>query len=361
MLCLHRIAALTILAGAVLMNLATADTLSPAPEGTFTVALIPDTQRYLGPDTGREGGDEVTNPAFTSRTSWIAENLDAQRIVFVSHMGDITDRNDKRQWEVARACMDQLHGKVPYGISVGNHDFTDKPGGEAALFQKYFGAERFAGMPWYGASYGGHPDLGPAVSGNNGNSYQLFPAEGLDFILLHLECNAPDDVLAWADSVLETHRDRLAIITTHMYLGGIERKGADEPQGRMQWKKVHGERGNTPEQLWEKCFSKQPNLLLVLCGDQSASITHYQSSTGSHGNTVHEILTDYPRDADDSDWIRLLRFHSAATKIEVITYSPTQDTLCESVSHKTARDDHQFELDISGAIAAYQGRKDEQP
>ncbi len=85
--------------------------LTPAPEGTFTIAVIPDTQRYLGPGSGREEErDTVINPAFESRTAWLAANLETQRMVFISHMGDIIDKNEPRQWRVARACMDRLHG-----------------------------------------------------------------------------------------------------------------------------------------------------------------------------------------------------------------------------------------------------------
>jgi len=32
----------------------------------------------------------------------------------------------------------------------------------------------------------------------------------------------------------------------------------------MQWKKVHGERGNSPEEMWDKSFRKHPNLFSVL-------------------------------------------------------------------------------------------------
>src|SRR5690606_27533125 len=79
------------------------DALLAAPDGTFTVAVIPDTQRYLGPGTGREDdAASVHNPAFASRTAWLADNIETQRIVFVSHMGDIVDRNVDEQWGVAR-------------------------------------------------------------------------------------------------------------------------------------------------------------------------------------------------------------------------------------------------------------------
>lgn len=331
--------------------------LTPAPEDTFTIAVIPDTQRYLGPGSGREEeSGELRNPAFESRTSWLAANLAAQRIVFISHTGDIVDKNEPRQWRIARENMDRIHGRVPYGIAVGNHDMAGNVG-DSRLFQEYFGAARYTGEPWYGGTYEGQPGHAPEVSGNNANSFQLFSAGGLDFIIAHLECNAPDNVLKWVEGVFETHRDRMAIISTHMYLGGIKKKGANQPQGRMLWKKVHGDRGNTPQQLWDKAFSKRPNLFLVLCGDQSISITHRQISQGAHGNNVHELLMDYPRDADNSDWLRLLRFFPEKGRIDVLTYSPAQDKLCESIGHCTARSDHQFELDISAAIADHRAQR----
>ena len=332
---------------------APAPALQDAPEGTFTIAVIPDTQRYHGPGSGRDDeSGEPRNPAFESRTIWLADNLDAQRIVFVTHMGDIVDKNNHYQWPIARANMDRFHGRVPYGIAIGNHDMVNRTG-NSSLFQEYFGAERYVDKPWYGGTYEGHPKYGPAVSGNNANSYQLFSAGGLDFVIIHVECNAPDDVLSWVDGVLEAHQSRMAIISTHMYLGGIERKGSEEPQGRMRWKKVHGDRGNTPQEMWDKSFSKHPNIFLILCGDQSASITHHQQSRGKHGNLVHEVLQDYPRHADDSDWIRLFRFYPEKKKIKAITYSPAQDKLADGMRHVMSREDHQFKLDISETIAKY--------
>lgn len=328
-----------------------------APEGTFTIAVIPDTQRYFGPGSGRgDQSGEPRNPAFVSRTQWLADNLAAQRIAFVSHVGDVVDRNNREQWRVAREAMDRLHGRVPYGLSVGNHDLIGSSG-DAALFQEAFGATRFAGMPWYGGCHAGRPGQPPAVSGDNANSFQLITAAGIDLVVVHLECNAPDDVLAWADEVLTVQRHRLAIVTTHMYLGGLERPGGGEPQGRMLWKKVHGERGNTPQQLWEKCFSRHPNLFLVLCGDQSASIAHRQESRGLAGNPVHEILQDYPRGSDDSDWIRLLRVDPAAGRLRVITFSPAQNRVCGGLAHLKDPGQHQFELDIGEALAGYRSRR----
>jgi len=329
--------------------------LASAPDGTFTVAVIPDTQRYYGLGSTTDTNGTPRNPAFESRVAWIAKHVGRQRIVFVSHMGDIVDKNNRHQWGVARHTMDRLEGVVPYGLTVGNHDLTGA--GDSSLFQEFFGAERFNGRTWYGGCYGGYPETGPRVSGNNANNFQLFSAEGLDFVILHLECNAPDDVLAWADGVLATHGRRLAIISTHMYLGPLTKaiKRVPEPGelGRMQWKKVHGKRGNTPQQLWEKCFSRHPNVFLILAGDQSYVIAHRQESRGLHGNRVHEVMQDYPRTSDDSDWLRLYRFNPAHKKIEVFTYSPAQNRLCGSAGYLADAGAHQFELDIADALGRF--------
>lgn len=234
--------------------------------------------------------------------------------------------------------------------------------GDSSLFQEHFGADRFKEFPWYGGTYAGLPGQGPRISGNSANSFQLFSAGGFDFVILHLECNAPDDVLAWADGVLDSHAKRMAIVSTHMYLGPVTpppprvRRADKEGLGRMCWKKIHGARGNTPQQMWDECFSKHSNLFLVLAGDQSFVIATRLESRGVKGNVVHEVMQDYPRATDQDDWIRLYRFDPARKKIRVMTYSPCQGRLCDSIGYLPDIADHQFELDISDAIGRYRSQ-----
>ncbi|MCL4691675.1 MAG: hypothetical protein KJ060_04095, partial [Candidatus Hydrogenedentes bacterium] len=70
-----RITVLLIIVGILIARVAapvpaSAEPLGPAPEGTFTFAVIPDTQRYLGPGSGQEDeSGEPSNPAFDSRTT----------------------------------------------------------------------------------------------------------------------------------------------------------------------------------------------------------------------------------------------------------------------------------------------------
>lgn len=315
--------------------------IGPAPEGAFSIVVIPDTHEYRGEETKAtpKSTDPVTNPAFEAHVQWIVANLERQRIVFVSHVGDIVDKNMPKQWEVARRCMDRLHGRVPYGIAPGNHDL--KASGDSSLFQQYFPASRFAEFPWYGGCFAGKG----AVSGNNANSCQLFSAEEMRFVILHLECNAPDDVLAWAGQMLDKHADRRAMITTHMDLGPLEkpkmrRDFFDAPKGRMRWKKVHGVLGNTPQQMWDKLFRKHDNLFLVFCGDQSRTQALRLVSKNDRGKPVHELLSDY-----HGNWLRVNRFVPASNRIEVYTIDSRNGQLCTGTKYQPDASQHQFALE----------------
>ena len=314
-----------------------------APPETFSIVVIPDTQHYRTVMQDERDDPVWENPVFEAYVDWTAANIDQQRIVFVTHVGDIVDLNERPQWRVARECMDRLHERIPYGISVGNHDM--QRAGDSSLFQEFFPESRFTGFDWYGGCFVGVNGR-TTVSGNNANSFQLFEAEGLQFVFLHLECNAPDNVLAWADSVLREHEDRLAIVTTHMGLGPRDRPEQasdffDAPKGRMTWKKCHGEQGNSPQQMWDKCFRQHGNLRLICCGDQSRTQALRQSSRGEHGNTVHELLSDY-----GANGLRVMRILPQTGKIEVRTWNPMTDEFCQGTEIVPDAGQHQFTLSV---------------
>lgn len=311
-------------AAALCLSPASAEDVPPAPDNSFSIVVLPDTQAYV---------TAQSEFYFDSEVSWILNNRESQKVVFVSHVGDIINRyKADAEWTIARRQMLRLSDHVPFGISVGNHDMQSD--GRSEKFQTTFPASLFQQQPWYGGQIK-----------NNANSFQLFSAGGMDFVFLHLECNAPDEVLEWASGVLTQHSDRRAIITTHMYLGPRDRPQKpedyyDAPKGRMTWHKTHGTQGNTPQQMWEKCFRKHANLFLICCGDQSRTQAMHRSVQGDHGNTVHESLSDYR-----GGFFRIYRFLPGDHQIQVITYSAHQQQLCRGTKIVPDVDDHQFVLD----------------
>ncbi len=300
-----------------------AEPLPALPEGAFSLVALPDTQAYSAKQP------EV----FEAEIQWILDHLEDQRIVFVSHLGDVVDKNSKSgQWDVAERCMKMLDGRVPYGLCVGNHDMVGAKG-DSSNFQARFPESHFSGRPWYGGAYK-----------NNANSWQTFSAGGMDFLIVHLECNAPDDVLVWAGQVLDSHPKHRAIVSTHMYLGPAAKPEKPEdyyaaPKGRMRWKKCHGAAGNTPQQMWEKRFRHHENLFLILCGDQSRTQTMRQDATGVAGNTVHELCSDYRE-----GYFRVYRFVPGENRIDVFTYSPTLGKRCDGTTLVPERERHEFSL-----------------
>lgn len=333
--------------------------LDAAPPGSFTIVVLPDTQGYRGKATKAEPNSTspLTNVVFANHITWIRENLATQRIVFVSHVGDIVDINNAEQWALAQQNLDQLRGLVPFGLAVGNHDMTSA--GDASLFQAHFPAASYREYPWYGGSF--EPaQRDDARYGDNVNSFQFFSAEGLDFLFIHLECNAPDPVVAWADSLLTKYANRRACISTHMDLGIREKPKTEEgfisdPKGRMEWIKIHGKRGNSPAQLWEKLYSKHANLGFVFSGDQSRVTAMRFAEKGEHGNVVHELMSDYM----SAGGLRLYRFLPKENRVRVITYDTTKRALIDRMVYVPDYTQHQFVLDypMAGAAAGRRGAK----
>ncbi len=272
-----------------------------ADRGPFTIVMLPDTQHY-----SRKYPD-----SFIAQTSWIKQNRDKANIAFVTHIGDIVNDRNKRmdEWELADKAMSQLDGVVPWGVCLGNHDYDDHGETRGAKgFLEHFGPQRFQKASWYGGA-----------SENGLNSYQLFSAGGIDFVILHLEMDVPDPAIAWAGEVLARHSARAAIISTHSYLqgrDGVGRNVKDTSKGI----------GNSGEDVWNKLIRRQPQVFMVLCGHVQNTVENYQISVNDAGNKVLEMLADYQARHDGGDgWLRLIRIVPASREIQVQTYSPVLD------------------------------------
>jgi uncharacterized protein YjdB len=254
------------------------------PLDDFTIVALPDTQYY----------SKSYPQVFLDQTQWIVDNKESRNIVFVSHMGDITDNNSiPSQWLNANNAMSLLDGQVPYAISVGNHDQTWPIPGDTANFNATFPYTRYEGLPWYGGHYGD----------NNDNSYQLFSAGGLEWIILHLKDHPTGSVLAWADSIIKSYPNRRAIVTSHDML---TKDIIFDSAGTAIYDTL---KGNT-------------NLFLLLCGHVTAG----RRSDTYNGNVINTLMADYQQDTVDAQggngWLRIMEFEPDDNRISVFTYSP---------------------------------------
>jgi hypothetical protein len=275
-----------------------------AADTAFTIAVLPDTQNYVGYDVPRSRTD-----IFAGQTRWIVEHLAAEKIVFVSHVGDVVNHGAQKtiEWQRAETAMGLLHGRVPYSVVPGNHDYnriSDRSSGLSAFVKRY-GQARYAGMPWYGG-----------CSANQANHYQRFEGGGWSFLHLGLELEAPDAALEWAAGVIRAHPGRPTIVSTHSYV--------NDTTGRP---KDHQFKGNSGEQIWQKLVRQNPQIFMTLNGHfYEDDGERAQTSTNDAGLPVFEMCADYQHYSNGgSGWMRLIRFEPADNRIAVRTYSPWLD------------------------------------
>ena len=276
--------------------------------GSFTLAVIPDTQGYVCSD-----GEFMAH--FVDITTWIHDQRDAEGIVFATQVGDITDNGaeDTAQYTRAAQAMNVLKGTgggwdVPFNISPAAHDlYFDYGGGDydPAPYTGTFGTAYFEDMPgWCGAT---QDQLSTCVDVTTGSVPLRFIA------LQQLPPAADRD---WADAKIKEVPGSAVIITTHEYIY------ADE-----------GGRGEN--EIWDELVEPNKNVIAVLCGhDPGVSIRVPPSEERtSDERFVIQILTDYQySDADGTDhptggdgFLRLLKFTAGEGTLTVTSrlYSPS--------------------------------------
>lgn len=270
---------------------------------SFTLIGLPDTQFYTEQTNGGN------NSTFKAQTSWIVANKDALNIKHVSQLGDCVQNGDNNgndiEWKRADTSMKIIENPIttaltdgiPYSMNVGNHD--QSPGGSASgtttFFNQYFGTSRFASRAYWGGNYGSNAD----------NSYQLFSANGIDFIVISLEYDpaANASVISWANTLLQTYSTRKAIIVSHWIINADGTFGA---QGQAVY---NGLKAN-------------PNLMLMLCGHINPNGEARRSDV-FNGKTVHTLLSDYQDINGGNGWLRIMTFSPETNTVSVKTYSPT--------------------------------------
>lgn len=304
--CMHKPHLLT-LALALLAIASAAPAKPPQPwvEGSETIAVLPDTQYYT---VEKMSSGRCYRDRFPAQTRWIAENRDKRGIKYVFHLGDIVQNNTPDQWKVARDAFDLIEGKVPYAIVPGNHDYSGDR--TATLINKYFSTEKTARWPTFGGSM---------ENGKIDNTYHLFEIHGVPWIVVALECLPRKEALEWADKVLAKHKDRFAILITHAYLDGQDRRITFEDYGRlaagMMWQ-------SDGEKMWE-VVKKYPRMMLVISGHVANDGDGYLASKGDHGNVVHQFLVDYQSSkAGGNGYMRLLEFLPDGRSVQSKTWSP---------------------------------------
>lgn len=296
----------------------------------FTLVLLPDTQHYA-----------MDYPEiFQSQTKWIAEN--AHDISFVIHQGDITHNNNDLQWKNAAGAIEILFGKVPFAFAPGNHDMGNNGSAnirDTDLMNHFLPYSKFSKSPNFGGAF---------ETGKMDNTFHVFKAGGIDWLIISLEFGPRNKVLQWASEIAASHHDHKIIVNTHAYLYSDDKRLSEIhehkwlPQNYRLGKKTGDEAVNDGEQIWEKFIRHHSNIMFVFCGHVLNDGTGLLISEGIHGNKVYQMLANYQTGVEGSEnggngFLRTITIDKSNGSATTKTYSPFTG------SYKT-ESDHEFFL-----------------
>ena len=358
--------------------------------GRFQIAMIPDTQNYVDYTHQRATGFAIdASEQFIAQMEWIAQRGRASGgdIAFVAAVGDVWQHQTQAvepgheqrglgrleksffgdhfaptpqtlEVEIPKAIegYEKIHAAgIPFGVAPGNHDydamwnivgfppnFSKKPSeltmtpedigmlhiGGLDNFRSVFGdgGRFFAGKDWYVSSFRG-----------GANSAQIFEAGGYRFLHLTFEMAADDEVLAWAQGVIDAHPGLPTILSTHDYLDGRGRRRANPI---IDLPRADPDHHNDADAIFAKWVAPNDQIFLVLCGHHHGQA--HRIDRNAAGHAVIQMLADY-QDRGQSGldagqplggmqggpvgigdgWFRLLEFDlgSDRPKLTVRTYS----------------------------------------
>jgi hypothetical protein len=255
----------------------------------FTVVVLPDTQNYPAyfPDT------------FSIQTEWIRDHVDDLNIKFVIHVGDIVNSGGaQREWTNANESMSLLDGVVPYLLILGNHDYDKRNNYVLSEnYNKYFPHSRFEYYDWYGGHY---------PSDKNNNNYGFFSVGGIEFMVMGIEWDPSNTIMAWANNTIGDNSEKSVILFTHYYMS------------------LGSSRSNIGNSIWNKVVRHNPNVIIVHNGHHGVALrTDYIGENPVHqiGQNYQSLMIDGVQHGGDG-WLRYYIFKPEQNKIEAKTYSP---------------------------------------
>ena len=166
------------------------------------------------------------------------------------------------------------------------------------------------------------------------NSYHLFSAGGVDWLILALEWGPRSNAVAWANQIVSAYPNRKVILITHAYTYSDNTRYDWAAKGTSQsWNPHSYATANDPggtndgEELWTKLVSLYPNFVMVINGHVLNSGLGRLESTNNFGNVVHQMLVNYQMQAlgGGAD-LRLVEFLPDGKTEQVTAYSPYYGT-----------------------------------
>jgi hypothetical protein len=288
----------------------------------FSIVVIPDTQNSIDYSRQKSAGFSInSNDIFIAQMKDIAKRSKANggSLAFVTSVGDVWQHQTLRidpehtqrgfpkldaPWvddaieitdktksiEIPKAIEGYKilsEANIPFGVVPGNHDY------DAAWFENeqraHIGgltnflsafsanSQFFNKKKWYLEGYQGGT-----------SSAQIFTAGGYHFLHFSLEMQASDNVIRWAQKVINANLGLPTIISTHDYLNS---HGERKSHPVLDLAAAEPDKHNSPQQLWEKLISTNDQVFMVLSGHQLGQA--FRIDSNNYGHQVYQIMANY--------------------------------------------------------------------
>ncbi len=170
-------------------------------KGDFSLAILSDLHYAVNWNSQQKD-------IYLNSMQYILDRAGTENTLMTLQLGDMTSGNKLAEWRTVREGFQMLvDGGMPYATTIGNHDIG---GGANAAYNAF--------LP-YSEQVSGNPYLAGAKEvGKTDNLYYTFTVSGVKYMVLVLACYPKDDVLNWANQVVQAHADHNVILVTHSYL-----------------------------------------------------------------------------------------------------------------------------------------------
>jgi hypothetical protein len=271
----------------------------------ITFAVYPDTQNEVYRDN---------DSRFAGRSQWVVNTTSLLGTRYVLHTGDIVswDTPGHDQYVRAQRAMGVLDGKLAYSAAAGNHDTAAVGvGGSAADPPNTYKLVRDT------TSYNTYLRPGMRRSrefeaGRSENSYSLFSAGGLNWMVLTLELWPRKEVVDWANEVVAAHPKHNVIVVTHSYLNA---NGAIYTSNG-------GYGATSPKYLYDNLIKQYPNIKMTFSGHTGTAA--YRRDVGVRGNVIHSYLL--AMHSNTTNPTRMVEVNASAGVVSSWVYAPYTKT-----------------------------------
>lgn len=334
-----------------------------AGPNAYTIAVFPDTQDY----TSNDGIKHL----FGDMTQWLVDNRQSHNIIFMSHVGDITQNNQSYEWDIAEAALRKLDGKIPYGLLPGNHDQSS--GGSASDHSSNELDSRFSAAKQAitnAGVFGGAYDQEQAAARN---TYSTFTApDGTKWLSISLEFGPRDDVIRWAGDVIEKFPDHRVMLATHSLTSYATRQDNlalplyDEGAGYDYGMRTDQRGANDGEYVARALLSRYPNIVMTFSGHIFGDGAETDITYNQYGEPVFQFLVNYQNGVSreiTGNGVESRGSNGGNGAIRLITIDPDNNRITTE-TYFTAFDDYldgyrtKPELDRDGLTGYYRGHQE---